>query len=96
MSQPMQHLGVGLALSAAALLSTGCASYASYSKTAANNAENQRILCEGVNSCRGQSVCATAKHNCAGLNNCKGQGVVSIDAKECLTEGGIIQNAENV
>jgi uncharacterized membrane protein len=44
--------------------------------------------CYGVNSCKGQSLCATAKHDCKGLNDCKGQGVVVKTPSECAAAGG--------
>ncbi|TCI07442.1 hypothetical protein EZM97_30795 [Dyella soli] len=46
--------------------------------------------CYGVNSCKGQSLCATAKHDCKGLNDCKGQGVVVKTPSECTAAGGTL------
>ncbi len=46
--------------------------------------------CYGVNSCKGQSLCATAKHDCKGLNGCKGQGVVVKTKSACLAAGGTL------
>lgn len=46
--------------------------------------------CYGVNSCKGQSLCATAKHDCKGLNGCKGQGVVVKTPSACTAAGGTL------
>ena len=46
-------------------------------------AEAEKIHCEGVNGCKGQSDCATATHDCAGKNDCKGKGFVSMTQEEC-------------
>lgn len=46
--------------------------------------------CYGVNSCKGQSLCATAKHDCKGLNGCKGQGVVVKTQSACLAAHGAL------
>lgn len=44
--------------------------------------------CFGLNTCKGTSLCATAKNDCKGLNNCKGQGVLVKTKTACLAEGG--------
>lgn len=46
--------------------------------------------CYGVNTCKGQSLCATAKHDCKGLNDCKGQGVIVKAPSECVAAGGTL------
>ena len=50
--------------------------------------KEQPTLCYGVNSCKGESLCATAKHDCKALNDCKGQGVVVKTPSECKAAGG--------
>ncbi|HUA81320.1 MAG TPA: hypothetical protein VL997_13160 [Dyella sp.] len=52
--------------------------------------KDQPTRCYGVNTCKGQSLCATAKHDCKGLNDCKGQGVVVKTAAQCLAAGGTL------
>jgi hypothetical protein len=49
-----------------------------------------QVRCAGINSCKGQSFCATAKNACAGQNACKNQGWLEVSRKECLTKGGRI------
>ncbi len=47
--------------------------------------------CEGVNACKGQGACASAKHDCAGKNECKGKGWVDMSADECTAKGGTVK-----
>jgi len=46
-------------------------------------AEEAKIKCEGVNSCKGTSACATAHNSCQGQNKCKGQGFLLLGKSEC-------------
>lgn len=55
---------------------------------AANAADAKTIHCYGVNSCKGQSDCKTAKNDCKGMNSCKGQGFKDISATACTKQGG--------
>ncbi|GGC65036.1 BufA2 family periplasmic bufferin-type metallophore [Undibacterium terreum] len=70
---------------AAALMALAAASIASPASAAE---KEQPGRCYGVNSCKGNSLCATAKNDCKGLNDCKGQGVVLKTKTACLKEGG--------
>jgi hypothetical protein len=54
------------------------------------HAAEQPGRCYGVNSCKGQALCATAKNDCKGLNDCKGKGVVVKTASDCLAAGGTL------
>jgi uncharacterized membrane protein len=72
---------------AAALLAIASASIASPANAAG---AEQPGRCYGVNSCKGQGLCATAKNDCKGLNTCKGKGVVVKPASECLGLGGTL------
>ena len=47
-----------------------------------------QVRCSGINSCRGQSFCATAKNACAGQNACKGKGWLKVSRRECSVKGG--------
>jgi uncharacterized membrane protein len=49
-----------------------------------------QVRCSGINSCKGQSFCATAKNACAGQNACKGQGWLKVSREECSYKGGHI------
>jgi uncharacterized membrane protein len=55
---------------------------------AENNVRAAQVRCFGINSCKGQSFCATAKNACAGQNACKGQGWLRVSREECSTKGG--------
>jgi uncharacterized membrane protein len=57
--------------------------------TSAHAAE-QPGRCYGVNSCKGQALCATSHNDCKGLNSCKGQGVVVKTPTECRALGGTL------
>ncbi|NVM75554.1 hypothetical protein FHW83_001341 [Duganella sp. SG902] len=46
--------------------------------------------CYGINTCKGTSLCATAKNDCKGLNNCKGEGVLVKTRSACLAAGGTL------
>ena len=46
--------------------------------------KGEKIICEGVNACKGQSACkAGANTSCKGKNACKGKGVLSVTKEEC-------------
>ena len=49
----------------------------------ATHAEDAKVKCEGVNSCKGHSACATAKNSCQGQNACKGTGYLMLTKAEC-------------
>jgi uncharacterized membrane protein len=49
----------------------------------ANAADEAKVKCEGVNSCKGKSACATAQSSCKGQNSCKGQGFLELTKAEC-------------
>jgi hypothetical protein len=46
-------------------------------------AEEAKIECMGVNSCKGQSACKSSHNACKGMNSCKGQGFLELTKKEC-------------
>jgi hypothetical protein len=61
---------------------------------------DEKVMCYGVNSCKGQGACAgkvdacSGKNNCSseitcsGHNSCKGKGLVKLSKKECADKGG--------
>lgn len=61
---------------------------------------SDKVMCHGVNSCKGQGACAgkvdacsgkngcNAEITCAGHNSCKGKGLIKLSKKECLDKGG--------
>jgi len=67
--------GAGLATAAALLFGSAALSVAS--------AEEAKIHCDGVNSCKGMSDCHTANNSCKGQNSCMGQGFLEMTKSEC-------------
>ena len=53
-------------------------------------AAGAKVMCLGVNSCKGQGACKSAAHSCKGQNACKGQGWISTSAAQCKEWGGKI------
>ena len=68
----------GFALAAAAAIAFSAAPL-----TAVNAADEAKVMCEGVNACKGTGACKSAKNECKGHNACKGQGVVSMTKADC-------------
>ena len=54
----------------------------------ADNNLGSQVRCFGINSCNGQSFCASAKNACAGQNTCKGQGWLRVSREECSAKRG--------
>ena len=77
----MTNRGAMIAAMAAGLFSAGA-------PIAASAADSAKVHCEGVNSCKGKSACATATSGCAGQNACKGKGWIEMTEKECKATGG--------
>jgi hypothetical protein len=50
----------------------------------------EEVVCDGINSCKGQGSCHGAGHACAGQNGCKGQGHTKTSKDDCLAKGGKI------
>jgi hypothetical protein len=55
-------------------------------------ADDAKVECAGVNSCKGHSDCKTANSSCKGQNACKGQGWLSLSKAVCMTKGGKVVN----
>ncbi len=69
-----------LAAAAAALVTSGAASMA---QASSHEEGEDKVKCEGANSCKGESACATDHSKCSGLNSCAGKGWVYLSAEEC-------------
>jgi hypothetical protein len=67
----------GAAIATAAALLFGVASITPAS------ADEAKIHCDGVNSCKGQSSCKSTSNSCKGQNSCKGKGFVEMTQKQC-------------
>ncbi len=51
-------------------------------------AQDAMVHCYGVNGCKGQNDCKTAKNECKGHGACKGQGFKAMTQVECTAAGG--------
>lgn len=54
-------------------------------------AEEAQVHCYGINGCKGQNDCKTAKNACKGQGQCKGQGFMTMSLTDCKTAGGKAQ-----
>lgn len=75
MSKSKTVPGAALAAAAAMLFSVAAVTTAS--------ADEAKIHCTGVNSCKGQSSCKSASNSCKGQNSCKGKGFVEMTKQQC-------------
>ena len=75
MNQSRKLSGAAIATAAALLFSS--------MPTTASAADEAKVKCEGVNSCKGQTACATAQNSCQGQNSCKGQGYLMLSKADC-------------
>ena len=62
---------------------------------AADKDGGDQVICDGINSCKGQGSCAGPGHACGGQNACKGQGHTKTTKKDCLEKGGKVVEAKN-
>jgi uncharacterized membrane protein len=77
-----QKSGARIAMTAAALIISGA------TLIAAASADTVKGRCFGVNGCKGQGACKSAKNDCKGHNGCKGQGWLSMTDEECIGQNG--------
>ncbi|HXG77749.1 MAG TPA: hypothetical protein VNJ31_00225 [Methyloceanibacter sp.] len=75
--------GAKIAMTAAALIVSGTTLMATVYA-----AEGVPGRCFGVNACKGQGQCKSAKNDCKGKNACKGQGWLSMLVDECAKHNG--------
>lgn len=68
--------GAALAAAAASLIMTTAV-------TSVQAQEVKKVQCEGVNACKGQNDCSTAKNGCKGMGACKGMGFLSMTQADC-------------
>ncbi len=75
--------GSSIAAAAIALTMSGM------SLAPANAKAAKSVHCFGINTCKGQGSCKSAKNACKGQNSCKGQGwLPEKSAKACTKMGG--------
>ncbi len=76
------------ALTGAALALTAASLFATLPAQAAQDAKAAEVQCFGVNACKGQNDCMTAKNSCKGQGECKGQGFKLMTQTQCDEAGG--------
>jgi len=74
--------GGSIAMTAAALIIGGA------TLISAVNAAEIQGRCFGVNGCKGQGACKSAKNDCKGHNACKGQGWLAMTDVDCKGQNG--------
>jgi hypothetical protein len=79
MTSKRKVTGAALAIAAATLFATAPMTVSAGSKWG---------KCTGVNSCKGQSACKTARSSCKGENSCKGKGFLEMSKADCDVAGG--------
>jgi hypothetical protein len=82
----MKHVsksGAALAAAAFSLAVSGSVMVAP-----ANAGTKAKVMCQGVNSCKGQAACKGGNHSCKAQNSCKGQGWIYSSADQCAKWGG--------
>ena len=75
--------GMTLAVAAATVFASGCASQGGSADSMADGSA-VKVKCYGANACKGHAECQTAMNACKGQNECKGQGFTSVSDKECI------------
>ncbi|HHF7380206.1 TPA: hypothetical protein ACPSKF_000700 [Legionella anisa] len=76
---------------AGALLAVTAAAAFSIAPVTAIAGGSAKVMCSGINGCKGQSACKTAHNTCKGQNACKGKGVIQTTKANCLKKGGKAQ-----
>ena len=66
-----------------AAIATAAALLFSFASITTASADEAKVHCDGVNSCKGQSSCKSASNSCKGQNSCKGKGFVEMTQKQC-------------
>ena len=69
-------------LSGVALAAAAAIMFTSVAATTAR-ADEAKVKCEGVNSCKGHSACKSANNACKGQNSCKGKGYMEMTKADC-------------
>jgi hypothetical protein len=64
-------------------LATAAAMMFSMAAVTTASADEAKVHCDGVNSCKGHSACKNANNSCKGLNSCKGKGGCSTGDAGC-------------
>ncbi|MGH8672479.1 MAG: BufA2 family periplasmic bufferin-type metallophore, partial [Burkholderiales bacterium] len=77
------HMSTARKLTGIAMAAAAAGMFLAAGIGTASAAEEAKIKCEGVNSCKGSSACKTAEHACKGQNACAGHGFLKLTQAEC-------------
>jgi hypothetical protein len=64
-------------------LATAAAMMFSMAAVTTASADEAKVHCDGVNSCKGHSACKNANNSCKGQNSCKGKGFLEMTQAKC-------------
>ncbi len=64
-------------------LATAAAMMFSMAAVMTASADEAKVHCDGVNSCKGHSACKNANNSCKGQNSCKGKGFLEMTQAKC-------------
>lgn len=82
--------GAAIATAAAGLFLSGCATHGDHHGKMGMEMADNEVHCMGINNCKGQTSCKSAKNDCKGKNNCKGQGWLKASKADCEAKGGTV------
>ena len=78
----MKAKGIAIAAAAGAFFLAG-ATTGGVALADSHGSHGDKVKCEGVNSCKGHSECATEHSECGGQNQCKGKGWIKMTKADC-------------
>jgi hypothetical protein len=83
--------GKMIAIAAGSLFAVACSKGSEPKTMPAAEKTASGVHCMGINACKGQGSCHSAKNACNGQNGCKGEGRVDVaSADECTSKGGTV------
>lgn len=88
--------GTIIALAAGSLFAAACSKGMDSKSTMPAGGEKtaSAVHCAGINACKGQGSCKSAKNACKGQNSCKGEGMLNTaNAEDCTSQGGSVMTA---
>lgn len=77
-------------------LAVAAASLFAFAPVMSHAAEDAKVHCYGVNSCKGKNDCKSASNGCKGQSACKGQGFLAMSQKECDKAGGKVEESKGM
>lgn len=83
MTKNHKTAGIALAMAAAAMFVAA--------PTTSFAGKDSNVHCYGVNKCKGNNDCKTAKNDCKGHGSCKGKGFVAVSKAACDKLGGKVK-----